>query len=257
MRGVGSWTIGILAAALVAGLAHADVVNLPPEGFSSVEPLGGLELRRTYGPRPGRTCLPSETRPKGCVLIAAAAEWAPPNLPLSVSLERRGDRLMVLMTSLLYDRKGRPACLSRHVLAPADAARPGQTWSRMKAEFYDWSRSCAVVGALGAEQARAAFDEIGPDMTRAHGVLLAAGRLPDTPDEIALGSFLPTMVSQPLLDAVALACEGPVGQARLEPDGAIAWRFDRNEAYGPDGARPFGLCVDDQIRYYPGYRPQR
>jgi len=55
-------------------------------------------------------------------------------------------------------------------------------------------------------------------------------------------------------DAVAAACGGPSGQVRLEADGRITWDFDRTVAYGADGSRPFGVCVDDQIRHYPGYQ---
>jgi hypothetical protein len=68
-----------------------------------------------------------------------------------------------------------------------------------------------------------------------------------------LDSFFPDRITQPLLDAVAVACGGDPGSATLRPDDAIVWHFDRTVPYGSDGSRPFGVCVDEQIKYFPGY----
>jgi hypothetical protein len=241
-------------AALYAGAAAADVVIAPAEGFTNVEPLGRLTLSRAYGPKPGKTCVADGAGAAGCRLVAAAAEWSPADVPVTVELERRGDGLALLLSTRLQDPRARAACWSRRELSTTEASRPERTWAAIEAGLDAWSRDCAVVRTLGAETVGLAFREARADFVRAHAVLRGVRGLPDTPAEMSVGSFFPPKVSQALLDAVAVACGGPPGQARLEADGAIAWDFDRNAVYGADGARPFGVCVDDQIRYYPGYR---
>ncbi|KSB87999.1 hypothetical protein AS593_19000 [Caulobacter vibrioides] len=251
-------SVGIVVAtvllALQATTAAADVVIAPAEGFTNVEPLGQLTMSRTYGPRQGKTCVADGAGSAGCRLVAAAAEWSPPDLPVTVELERRGGGFALLLSTLYQDPKGRPACWVRRELAPEETSSSERTWAATKAAFDAWSRDCEAVRGLGADRLRAAIAAAQPDFGRAYKVLRGVRGLPDTPGEMSVGSFLPSQVSQPLLDAVAAACGGPPGQARLGSDGKIAWDFDRTIAYGADGSRPFGVCVDDQIRHYPGYQ---
>lgn len=92
-------------------------------------------------------------------------------------------------------------------------------------------------------------------MSRAYQVLRVARQLTPSEEGAGLDSFFPDRVTQPLLDAVAVACGGSVGSATLGPNDTIIWHFDRTVPYGLDGSRPFGVCVDEQIKYFPGYRP--
>lgn len=252
--GLGGIAITLMLLALHPDTAAADVVIGPAEGFTNVEPLGQLTLSRAYGPKPGRSCVADGAGSAGCRLIAAAAEWSPADLPVKVELERRGGGFALLLSTRLQDPKGRPACWSRRELSAAETSTPQRAWATMSASLEAWSLDCAVVRGLGAPGVTAGFAAVRRDFGRAHEVLRRVGGLPDTPGEMSVDTFLPSRVSQPLLDAVATACGGPPGQARLEADGGIAWDFDRTVAYGADGSRPFGVCVDDQIRHYPGYR---
>ncbi|MDG2530739.1 hypothetical protein [Caulobacter endophyticus] len=246
--------VAAMLLALPVGQAAADVVIAPAEGFTNVEPLGRLTMSRTYGPKPGRTCVADGAGWAGCRLLGAAAEWSPPDLPVKVELERRGGGFALLLSVRLQDPKGRAVCWSRRELSRAETSSAARTWGAMEAGLDAWSRDCAAVRGLGVDTVRSAFADVRPDLDRAYPVLRRVTGLPSTPAEMSVDSFLPSKVSQPMLDAVSAACGGPPGQARLEADGRIAWDFDRTAAYGADGARPFGLCVDDQIRHYPGYQ---
>lgn len=246
--------VAAVLSVLCPAVAMADVVFAPAEGFTNVEPLGRLTMSRAYGPKPGKACVADGAGSAGCRLLAASAEWSPPDLPITVELERRGEDLALLLSTRLQEPRGRPACWSRRVLTRTEASSAERTWAAMEASLEAWSRDCLVARELGAQEVQAAFAAVRSDFGRAHGVLRRVGGLPDAPAEMSVGTFLPSKVSQPLLDAVAVACGGPTGQARVEADGGITWSFDRSVAYGADGSKPFGVCVDDQIRYYPGYR---
>ncbi|MDR7115579.1 hypothetical protein [Caulobacter sp. BE254] len=246
-----------LAGTIAAGwtvVARADVVTSPPDGFAIAEPLGGLSLRRVYGSRPGRVCV-FDREPKGCSLQAVSAEWSPRNLPLAVTLERRNTGFVVQFSTLLRTPRGFPACYARQRLADSDASSAARVWASVQSRFETWSQACDVVRALGGDHARSDFLSTRSDMSRAYQVLRAARQLTPSEEGAGLDSFFPDRVTQPLLDAVAIACGGSPGSATLGPDDTIAWRFDQTVPYGPDGSRPFGVCVDDQIKYFPGYRP--
>ncbi|PVM90165.1 hypothetical protein [Caulobacter endophyticus] len=253
MRRLG-FAVAALLLALRAGAADADVVFAPAEGFTNVEPLGRLTMSRTYGPRLGKTCVADGAGSTGCRLIAAAAEWSPPDLPITLQLERRGGAFALLLSTRLQDPKGRAVCWSRRELSEAETSSAARMLSAVEGGIEAWSRECAPIRGLGVDAVRLAFADVRPDLGRAYPVLRGVTGLPATPAEMSIDSFLPSKVSQPLLDAVAAACGGPPGQARLEADGRITWDFDRTVAYGADGSRPFGVCVDDQIRHYPGYQ---
>lgn len=253
-------TSSVLVSAVLAGVtatgwtavARADVVMSPPNGFAITEPLGVLSLGRVYGPRPGRVCV-YDRAPKGCALEAVSAEWSPRNLPIAVTLERRDTGFVIQFSTLLQTPKGLPACFARQRLVGADASTAARVWARLQSRFETWSEACDAVRALGADQARSDFLSTRTDFSRAYPVLRAARSLTPSEEGVGVDSFLPDRVTQPLLDAVAVACGGSPGSATLRPDGTIAWRFDRTVPYGPDRSRPFGVCVDDQIKYFPGY----
>ncbi|KRA63867.1 hypothetical protein ASD79_21480 [Caulobacter sp. Root655] len=245
-----------LAGTIAAGwaaIARADVVTSPPDGFAIAEPLGGLSLRRVYGSRPGQTCI-YDRAPKGCALLAVSAEWSPRNLPIAVTLERRDTGFAIQFSTLLQNPKGLPACYTRQGLAGSGASSAARVWASLQSRFETWSKECDVVRALGGDRARSDFLSTGADMSRAYQVLRAARQLTPSEEGAGLDSFLPDRVTQPLLDAVVVACGGSPGSATLGSNDTIAWHFDRTVPYGPDGSRPFGVCVDEQIKYFPGYR---
>lgn len=187
--------------------------------------------------------------------MAVSAEWSPRNLPLAVTLERRSTGFVVQFSTLLRNPKGFPACYARQPLAGRDASSAARVWASVRSRFEAWSQACDVVRVLGDDRARSDFLSTRSDMSRAYQVLRAARQLAPSEEGAGLDSFFPDRVTQPLLDAVAIACGGSPGSATLGPDDTITWRFDQTVPYGPDGSRPFGVCVDDQIKYFPGYRP--
>jgi hypothetical protein len=236
-----------------ATIARADVVTSPPDGFAIAEPLGGLSLRRFYGSRPGQVCV-YDRAPKGCVLLAVSAEWSPQNLPIAVTLERRNTGFVIQFSTLLRNSKGLPACYTRQKLTGSGASSAARAWASLQSGFETWSKECDVVRALGGDHARSDFLSTRSDLSRAYQVLRAARQLMPFEEGAGLDSFLPDRVTQPLLDAVAVACGGSPGSATLGSNDTIAWHFDQTVPYGPDGSWPFGVCVDEQIKYFPGYR---
>lgn len=244
-----------LACTIAAGwaaVARADVVTSPPEGFAIAEPLGGLSLRRIYGSRPGHICI-YDRAPKGCALLAVSAEWSPRNLPVAVTLERRDTGFVIQLSTLLRNPRGFPACYTRQGLAGSNASSADQVWASLQSRFETWSKACDVVRALGGDRARSDFLSTRADMSRAYQVLRAARQLTPSEDGAGLDSFLPDRITQSLLDAVVVACGGSPGSAKLGSNDTITWRFDQTVPYGPDGSMPFGVCVDEQIKYFPGY----
>jgi hypothetical protein len=248
--------MAVIASTMIAGWAcdvQADILVSPPNGFTAVEELGVLSLNRTYGARPGEACVHDET-PKGCRILAIAAEWSPSDVPIMVSVERSSRGYAFLLSTRLRDRKGFPVCFFRRSLGSATTSTAARMWAGLTSDFDTWTKGCDVVRELGVDRTRMAFVSIQSDMERAYKALKAAPQLPISEEDASLDSFFPAKVTQPLLNAVAIACDGAPGFPKLESDGAIAWRFDQSIAYGADGSRPFGVCVDEQIRYFPGYQ---
>jgi hypothetical protein len=174
-------------------------------------------------------------------------------LPIAVTLERRDTGFVIQLSTLLRNPRGFPACYARQGLAGSGASSAVQVWASLQSQFEKWSKACDVVRALGADRARSDFLSTRVDMSRAYPVLRATRQLTPSEEGAGLDSFLPDRVTQPLLDAVVVACGGAPGSATLESNGTIAWRFDRTVPYGLDGSMPFGVCVDEQIKYFPGY----
>lgn len=256
-QGRGSLRMTFAISMAIAGLqtpAHADVITTPPTGFIDAVEFGELELLRTYDAAPGQSCFLEEEISPGCQLQSMAAEWQPVGVPIAVSLHRLHSGFTLHIASLLRDRRSLPACWTSYVLSPADAANADRVWAFLKDRFEQWNASCSITAKLGAPPILEAFQSIDADMRRAYKIMRDVGGLPASDDEWGVDSFIPQETTQALLDAVALACQGPEGQASVQRDGTISWQYDKTVPYAGDGTMPFGTCVDNQIRYFPGYQ---
>ena len=249
----------IAAVALLGGMACAspavaDVVQLPPDSCSvSDEDAETVLITELLLPE-GRFCYePGSGRWR---IRMAAVEWQPKELPVSVMLQRNRDGYRLYLMSRLYDRRARPLCWDER-LVPASAMRaPGGLWKAAADAFDRWASTCPAVALTGEEEMRGAFHAQGEKFRRktARLVRLPTDRFGPAQESVAIGSFLPTRVSQGMLDAASLGCGGASTRPILRADGAIDWAPDVHQLYDSDGSPGPDSCLDGQIRYWPGYR---
>lgn len=243
-----------LAACLSSATAQADVIVGPMTGYLGVDEIGVVEFGTTYKTPDG---IPF-TRDLGPEygIVGHSVAWAPKITPISVEIGRDHQGAWLLLSSLLSDRQGRPACWQNEPIDTATAASKAALWRYVARKFTSWSVSCPVTRAMGTGLVAAEFTSARPDFLRGLKRLIALRRTKYLPQErsVGLDSFLPDRVSQPLLNAIADICGGARSRLQLAADGKIAFEFNPTLPLGADGTRPFDNCVNDHLRYMPGYK---
>lgn len=244
----------IIGATLKPEPIFADVVTPLPDECTQSEEIGELEVTTELIPPENATCVGEPA--KRLRVTAVTADWATNNLPLLMVMKRDRTGYRLYLLSMLSDRRYRQVCWSEQTLASADTKSPSLAWRFVVREFGQWASTCPTVLTLGAREAERSLTARQHDFERSFIRLtqVRRSRFGSSEDGIAIGSFLPTRISQSLLDAVADACGGPRERLKLLGDGTIAWSFDGKQPYGADGSRPFDSCVNDQIRFFPGYQ---
>lgn len=248
--------ISMLCCAIVSSMARADIVMPLPNGFTALEDLGSLRILRTYEPERGApTCFPpNQPISEWCRIVSIAAEWSPTDFPVSLTLDRDDANYTLRLSSLLRNRKAQPLCWSERTLSTAEAANARRLWTVLQSEFDHWNTSCPINREIGIKIIRTAFLSVRADILRAYETIHRVRSLSPSESHFAgVGSFIPTQITQSLLNAISLACDGPSERLRLLSDGTISWHFNPNVPYGADGAWSFDSCVDGQIHSFPGY----
>lgn len=236
--------------------AGATVVTPPDDGCSTSRDLGEIELETDSIPADGDSCVGT---PVGRLKISALSiYWQSREVPVLVIIERNRAGYELFMTSLLSDPRGRHPCWSRQPIPRVRRKTPEAARAWVERTFGQWASTCSTTLAVGPEKARRSlaarqfdFEQGLSRLARVH-----ASRFGPPDDVLGIGTFHPKQISQGLLDAVADACEGPRDRLKLLPNGAIDWSPDDRLPHGADGTLPFDSCVDQQIRYFPGY-PKR
>lgn len=247
--------LGLGVAGTMIGLhpAAATVITPPPDGCSQSRDIGQVELDTEYLPPADGIC--TGIRAGRLKISAMTAGWAPSDLPFLIVIKRDRSGYRLYMTSMLSDRRRRPLCWSEEPAASAHARSPAALWAWVGRSFDRWASACAPLSTIGLAEAKRTLAARQFEFERgfAHLARLSPARFGSPDDVIGVGSFLPRRISQRLLDAIADACEGPRERLKLLADRTIAWTPDQTLPSGADGSRPFDTCVDDQIRYLPGY----
>jgi hypothetical protein len=235
--------------------AQADVITTPTNCSDIVAEIGEVDVLTDPILLPEETC---RGPIRGVRLTAIVADWEASELPLKVAVKRDRTGYRLFLLSMIEDRQIRHACWLDQPLNPMDTKFPKSTWQSVARAFERWITSCSVTQTVGLEHLRQRFSERERDFEKAF-VRLArerASRFGPPEEGIAVGSFLPKSISQGILHAIADTCGVPRDRVTLRPDLSISWVPDRTQPYGADGSRPAETCVDDQIKYFPGY-PKR
>jgi len=256
-----TWSASFLAAALLISLpsaVRADALPGAPNGFTNRTAYGDVDLLRGFAPEEDGDCFPGGEVARGrCVLASIEAVWAPRNVPVSVEVRRTAAHGRLVFTSRLLDPRSANPCWQQRVLTRAEMANARRLAATIAEELSRWAAACPVILAFGTERTLAAFEDVRGDFLRAL-VAVRRERAPLLSDQTArTWSFLPSEIDQPALDAVAVACGGESAGPQLALDRTFAWRFDMSEPQPEDAiltTKPFGLCVHDQVRNFPGFR---
>ena len=245
----------LFACAVISSPAvSADVITPPPDACNQSEDIGDIQLDTDLIPPRDDTCYDIPAR--RLRVLAVSVIWEPSSLPISVTLkrDRSGDRLF--MTSMIRDPRGRFACWTEARIGGQVASSSTGLWTRMARAFDRWAATCPAIQTIGLGTVQQSFLAQSSDFRRA---FVRLARLPRSrfgpPEEgVAVGSFLPSRISQGILDAVADVCAVPRDRLRLQSDGTIQFNDDPHLSGGADGSLSPDSCVQEQIRYFPGYR---
>ena len=240
----------------LAAPARADVIMLPSDEYEESEEIGAIELVSVVRPPEGEDCDDDFAPP--CSLLAQSALWEPQELPLHVEVRRDRTGYTIVLLSMLTDRQFSSACWLEEPFRPSGRLSPDKLWAELRSRVERWAASCSTVRAIGVEAVLSDFARLEADFRQALSRIAAtrARRLSVYGDGASVGSFLPTRVTQGILDAIADACDGPRDRLRLRPDGSIEWMPDGSAPYGTGESRSFNDCVGQQIQYLPGYAKQ-
>lgn len=246
---IGVLVFGLVMLALVLSGARADVVTLPPQGYTEVEEYGDVELGTSYRTPDG---IPFEAGMDPSFGITShGVGWAPTDVPVYLEVGRDARGRWIFLSSLIRENGRAVGCWSETEITEREAASADRLWRLIERRARDWARRCAAAATFGpaaiAGQLRAARADFAPALQR-----FVATRTQDyvpSDREFGVPSFLPTRVSQSLLDAVADGCGLPRANLTLGADGAIDARVTGSEGR-------VEMCVLDSVRYFPGFKPE-